>query len=368
MKIDHFVYDDIDNPWCGGGGTYRAVEINRRISKDNEVRVYSGNFPGAKSGNIDGVHYVRLGLGWNYAVSRFTFTVLANLLWPFLRTDLLVNEVSVFSPVFSFAGAKSRVFLFYHVLGKKHLEKFPVFGHLFRFIEKMFVRWTRNVVAISQSASEKIMAESPGKKNIRVILSGYDQALLNMPFKTGEYVLYFGRFDFYMKGIDILLDAFSAVLKKEKNARLTMAGHASPGDVKNLLDLVKQRNLDDNVKVVPNPDNEKRAEFLSNARFLVMPSRFEGWGIVAVEGAAAGKLCIGSDIEGLRDAIKNGESGFLVEPENSEKLSEKIIQLLENPGLYREHFDLCKKWAKRFSWDRIAEEQMDFYKAVASGQ
>ena len=47
VKILHTIYDDVDNPWCGGGGALRAIEINRRLAKRHKVKMLVGNYPGA---------------------------------------------------------------------------------------------------------------------------------------------------------------------------------------------------------------------------------------------------------------------------------------------------------------------------------
>ena len=48
MKICHLMYDDVDNPWLGGGGAVRAMELYRRLASRHEITVVSGLFPGAE--------------------------------------------------------------------------------------------------------------------------------------------------------------------------------------------------------------------------------------------------------------------------------------------------------------------------------
>ena len=93
-----------------------------------------------------------------------------------------------------------------------------------------------------------------------------------------------------------------------------------------------------------------------------MPSRFEGWGISAIEAAACGKPVIGTDIPGLKDAIIDKKTGILVESENSDELAVAIDTLLENEKLRNELGLNGKKWAKNFQWEDIAEKQEQFYK------
>ena len=46
MKICHLIYDDVNNPWLGGGGAVRAWEIYRRLAADHEITLVTGKFPG----------------------------------------------------------------------------------------------------------------------------------------------------------------------------------------------------------------------------------------------------------------------------------------------------------------------------------
>ena len=63
MRILHLIYDDIGNPWLGGGGAVRTLEINRRLAaRGHQVIVLCGAYPGAPpSDPRDGVLYLRVG-------------------------------------------------------------------------------------------------------------------------------------------------------------------------------------------------------------------------------------------------------------------------------------------------------------------
>ena len=49
MKICHLIYDDVGNPWLGGGGALRAREIYRRLAERHEITLITGRFPGSSS-------------------------------------------------------------------------------------------------------------------------------------------------------------------------------------------------------------------------------------------------------------------------------------------------------------------------------
>jgi glycosyltransferase involved in cell wall biosynthesis len=85
---------------------------------------------------------------------------------------------------------------------------------------------------------------------------------------------------------------------------------------------------------------------------------------VAIEAAANAKATLGTDIMGLRDSIKNNETGILVPPENSEALAGAIQQLLDNKPLRTRLGENGYEWAHRFTWERVAGIQEDFYRSI----
>ena len=110
-------------------------------------------------------------------------------------------------------------------------------------------------------------------------------------------------------------------------------------------------------------DDEKK-DFLRKALFVVMPSRYEGWGIAAIEASACSRAVIGADIPGLRDAVIDGKTGVLVKPENSDSLAEAMDRLLDNKE-ERERFGINgREYAGKFDWDVITNEHEQFYLEV----
>jgi glycogen(starch) synthase len=366
MRLVHFIYDDIDNRWCGGGGAYRHRELCRRFAvAGHDVVVYTGNFPGARSGCIEGVTYIRLGSRKTYALSRLTYTILANVIAPFIRCDLLANDPSVFAPVLTFLYKRRRqVHVFHHFLGRKHLEKFPVAGYLFLVIEELFIRCGLPMIVSAGSVSKRIGERRHGRRIPVAIPNGFDETLLNLPYRRGNYALYLGRFDFYMKGLDMLLDAFSQVLKRNPDVRLVMAGRASDDDCATIRTMVEQRGMSTSVDIRPNISAQEKLDLLQGCLFMVMSSRFEGWGIVAIEAAAAGKMCLGSRIDGLTDTISEDQNGYLFESGDTQTFCDYMEKLFRNPALCDEHVESCRAWARTFSWDEIAQRQLAVYEMI----
>jgi D-inositol-3-phosphate glycosyltransferase len=130
--------------------------------------------------------------------------------------------------------------------------------------------------------------------------------------------------------------------------------------------LVRQANLEDRVELLGAVDESRKCALLRQALFLCMPSRYEGWGIAAVEAQAAGKAVLGTRISGLRDAVREGETGLLVEAGQPEALAGGMRQLLDQPELRQRLGRQGREWARRFDWDQIARDQEEVYQNKAA--
>ena len=111
---------------------------------------------------------------------------------------------------------------------------------------------------------------------------------------------------------------------------------------------------------------EEKIELMAKALFLCMPSRYEGWGMVAIEAAASGTAALGTDIDGLRDAISDGESGLLVAAEDRHALARGMGQLLDDDELRQRMATNARERARRFDWNDIALEKEGLLQQAAA--
>ena len=108
---------------------------------------------------------------------------------------------------------------------------------------------------------------------------------------------------------------------------------------------------------------EERFARLSECRIVCMPSRFEGWGIAAIEAAAEGIPVVASRIEGLDEAVLDGRTGTLVDatPEN---LAAAVRDLWDDPERLGRLSENARKHAEGFRWEKIAGEQREVCEAA----
>ena len=362
LHVCHIIYDDIKNPWCGGGGAKRAFEVNKRIAKNHTVKVFTGKFHGSKDEIIDGIEFIRIGFGLNYLISRITFSLFIPFYISLRKFDIIVNDFSIYSPSY-FIGRKSKnILTIHHFVGKASFKKYKIFGIFPYFFEKTAGYFYKYIITVSPSISRIVEEKYKDKKVYRLIYNGINSELFSVEAQESNYIAFLGRIDVYMKGLDILLEAFSAV--KNKNIRLKLAGSGKAGDLETLKDLSENLKISDRIDFLGRISDSEKMDFLGNALFVVMPSRFEGWGIVAIESGACGKTVIAANIPGLNDAIIHNKTGILVEPDRSDLLALEIDKLLENKEERKRFSNNARNRAKDFNWDKITEEHERFYMEV----
>lgn len=135
------------------------------------------------------------------------------------------------------------------------------------------------------------------------------------------------------KGHKYLVEAADIIINKlgKKNIIFKLAGSDNFGKsiVDNLKKLILDRNLEKYFEFCGYVENI--IEFINkNIDIVAIPSEREAFGRVVVESWIAGKPIIAFNVEGLAELIENGKNGILIQPENSDILAEKIIELSEN--------------------------------------
>jgi glycosyltransferase involved in cell wall biosynthesis len=112
------------------------------------------------------------------------------------------------------------------------------------------------------------------------------------------------------------------------------------------------------------PEEEKRAAVAASALHL-STSQGEGWGLCVLEAAALGVPTVAYDVDGLRDAVRHGETGWLVrDGERIEDVTERALKELADPARRAEIAAACRSWAGQFDWDHSVALMADLITAA----
>jgi len=362
LKILHAIYDDVQNPWCGGGGAYRTLKVNESIARKNPVTVLTGNFPGARNQTLNGVSCIRVGNPSSYLISRITFTLFVPFYLRSLDCDIVIVDCSFFAPCFANLYVKKPVVdIIHHIMGDHSFKLHSWLGVFPSIAEKVFLKLSEHALTSSEAVKQSLEACTTAK-HIENIPNGVSQELFQLIPEEQNFILFLGRIDLYMKGLDLLIEAFSRI--RNRDVKLKIAGSGKRGDIVKLNNMIRQMGLENRVEYLGKVDREEKFELFRTCLFLVMPSRFEGWGITAVEANAAGKAVLGTNIPGLSEAVIHDKTALLIEPNNVKQLTASLDLLLDHKEMRGELGRQGRTWARQFSWESICDRQYEFYRTV----
>ena len=368
MRICHLVYDDVDNPWLGGGGARRARRIYRRLADRHEITLVTGAFPGAEPAqHADGLRLLRVGSPRSYAISRLTWASGAVAALRRLQWDVWVNEFSAYAPLRVPAPVRRRGLLFFqHFMGRHAVFKRPLAGWAALLAERRVLHAYPRILTVSPSVQGRVRRQVGADVPVDCVCNGVDDGYFASAATEEPFLLYLGRIDVHTKGIDILVEAFARVAPERPGLTLKIAGGGEKSQVRRLEKLIAQTGLGPRVELLGRvSENEKRKLFAASL-FFCMPSRYEGWGMAAVEAGASGKAVVGADIDGLRDAVLDNVTGLLVPGGDGEALAAAMRRLLDDPGLRRSLGGRGREHSRRFRWDELARRQEEVLLAAAA--
>lgn len=368
MQILHIQYDDIKNTWLSGGGALQAYQINRRlVAKNYQITMLTGLFPGgSREEDVDGIHYIRLGNPVNYYRSRLSFSRAAGAYIRKVSHDLMVEDTSAYSYPFSYwYSSKPRIAIIHHLMGTHSFRKFNLLGLIPYSWEKFNIRHFQHIIVGSPSTRDEVKERYHHAYQLYHIPYGINPQLFSAIPTEEDYILYLGRMDIYNKGIDILLEAFDKVMEEFPNLRLVVAGRGR--EEMAVKEMIQQRQAGDRIIFLGRIEEEQKIDYMRRCLMIVMPSRFEGWGISALEASACGKPVLATNIPGLRDAVQHQHTGLLAAPENPQDFARNLRILLHDTELRHQLGRQAREWAGTFNWDHIADQQLEVYHSVLSG-
>lgn len=347
---------DTKHKWQGGAEIYIQEMAQRWVKKGYGVTIFCGNDGlSAYDDEVGGVKILRRGGFFTLYAWAFLYYVLR------LRKhfDLIVdceNGVPFFSPLYS---SKPKVLLIHHVHQTVFRNNLPLpLAWLAMFMESKLMKSVYKkvkIVTVSKSSQEDIIALGLSDlNNISIVNPGLDHRKYYraVKFKNPTFS-YLGRIMSY-KNIDVLLHAFSLVLKAIPNANLIIAGQGP--DLNNLKALSKKLNIINNVEFKGYVEDLEKNEILSKSWVMVQPSSFEGWGITVTEANASGTPVIASNTSGLRDSVLDGQTGLLVKTGSVEEFSRAMIALIQMHGFRERISSNAFIWSRNFNWSNSADK------------
>lgn len=360
MKIAVVNWRDPWHPQAGGAETF-AWELARRFARaGHSVCFVTARAPG-QSGreSVEGVRFVRMG---------GVFTVYPLVLgWLLLRRgrfDAVLdcqNGIPFFTPWV--LRRRTRVLcVVHHVHDRQFGVHMPGWlAAVGRFLEGPVSRWSYRrhaSVAVSPSTVLAMRERLRWRGPVHIVPNGVSVAEPDVPYEAsavqpGESVepvkrgvpriVCLGRLVAH-KRVHLLLDAVTELRERWPGLVVDVIGRGPE-------EAALRERLPEGVTLHGYLPEQDKARLVARAWLHVSASQGEGWGLSVLEAAALGVPTVAFDVDGLRDAVRHGETGWLL-PEGTD-LAKGIAAALDE--LDHTYTVKCREWAGRFSWDRSAE-------------
>lgn len=367
MRILVLNWRDPKNPDAGGAEVH-IHEIMRRVAAmGHDVVQVSCAIKGLPEEEVlDGIRILRHGGKYTYNLSLKKFCSNLDVNFDLIIEDLC--KLPFFSPGWNMAPV---LVVVPHLFGTTaYREVFFPLALYVNILESFIPRVYMNCpfVAISDSTKRDLIRRGIPGEQVKVVECGIDIGHYNPSVDVKENpgtILYVGRIKKY-KGINILIDALDLLRKRGRNYRLIIQG---TGDYTNSLkQQAKKLGLTSVVDFEGFVSEKQKLYRLRSSTVAAFPSEKEGWGLTVIEANACGAPVVASDSDGLRDSLRNGETGFLVPHGNIEALANRLEEIIENSSLRLKLSKNALNWAKKFSWDATAVKMKSIMEKVSEKQ
>ena len=184
---------------------------------------------------------------------------------------------------------------------------------------------------------------------------GARTALAHLDLGPGPVLLFVGRIQ-PLKGVDVAVRALAAL--RSPDVRLVVVGGASgpqgAAEVDRITRLAAELGVTDQLRMVAPVPHHLLSTYYRAADVVLVPSRSESFGLVALEAAACGTPVVAAAVGGLRTLVEHGRTGFLVEGRDPAVFAGYVGQVLDSPALAGELGRHAARRARGYTWSTAA--------------
>ena len=222
----------------------------------------------------------------------------------------------------------------------------------------------KGYIVIANSRGNAELLKALGVSSLAIIHPGVDPLRFTPPASPPPppwTLLTVGRL-VPRKGVDTVIKALPLLLAEFPSLRYRVVGDGP--DRKRLEGLAEALGVSGCVEFLGRVPEEELPRLYRQAHIFVMPTReeeadVEGFGIAYLEASASGLPVVAGRSGGAVEAVRDGETGLLVPPDDPGALAKAVAYLLHNPELRRRLGKRGRQWVEEeMNWDRVAEQVM----------
>ena len=303
----------------------------------------------------------------------------SNKLFVFLKTFIKLNEflknnkidvISTQDPFFTgiigvILAKKYRIFLNIQVhaefFSNKYFRKESIKNYFYYFAGKYIIKQANSIRCVSHYENENLISKGLNSYFCPIGIEIKDFNIKrDYDFKNN--ILFIGRL-VKQKNIYLLLIVFSRLFKEYNRLKLIIVGE---GELKNeLIHSCNNLNIEEHVEFLGRKNKKEVINLITNSDFVVLPSFYEGWGLVVNEAMATGTPVIMTKTGAGGVLIKDGSNGIVIDINNEDQLYKAMKLLLTNKELRKklgkagQKTVLKKEWSQEYltkKWINILEK------------
>ncbi len=364
MRILIINWQDLKNPLAGGAEVHLHEVFSRIARRGHEVVLYCSMFPGAAAvEDMGGIKVCREGGRYlfNFRVPVAYFSRFRKEKFDIVIDDM--NKIPFFSPLF----VREPLYgVTHHLFGESVFREInPILAAYVYLMEKAAVWYYRRkgipFIVGSPSTFRELTERRFPRERVQIVSYAVDHdvhRLTGIPKSPTPLIGSFGRLKKY-KSIDHLIRALPPVVKEFPSIKVVIAGD---GDDRSRLEQVaREVGVAAVVEFTGYLPEQRKVELLQQMWFTIATSAKEGWGLTVTEANACGTPAIASDVPGLRDIVRNNETGLLYPYGDIDRLSNTILALLRDTQLRERLTKNAIRWDTS-TWDAAADQTLELLK------
>lgn len=359
MKILWLTWKDHTHPQAGGAEVVLRELSKRLVADGHKVTFLTARHPGASARELlDGIDVIRVGRNrYAHSFQALSYYV-RHLRGKYDAVVEVVNTAPYFGVLFS-GGAKT--FLFYHQLAREvwfYETKSPLSHTGYHALEPLATRALARsrapLITISDSTLRDLSKYGFQKDRAHVITQGIELEPLRVLRDVEKFpeptLLSFGAMRAMKRTLD-QVKAFELAKQQVQGLKMILAGDTAGPYGQSVLDYIARSEWSKDIICEGRVSRERKIELMRRAHVLCVTSIKEGWGLIVTEAASQGTPAVVYDVDGLRDSVRDRQTGLVVPPYTL-ALANGIIKLFTDRPFYRKVRTAAWQWSKQLTFDQ----------------
>jgi len=230
------------------------------------------------------------------------------------------------------------------------------------------------LVGLYQADAERIRVIPPGVDHGLFFPRPRDEASARIHLSGARLLLFVGRLQVH-KGPDVAVRTLAEAIARDPDGTQDVvlaivggpSGSSHGTEVARIMDLASALGVGERVVLFPPQPQARLADFYAAAEVVLVPSRSESFGLVALEAQACGTPVVAASVGGLRYVVDDGVTGFLVEGHDPGDHADRVLAVLGDRAAARRMGEAGLAHSLRFSWDTTAGEILGVYRELLDG-